>query len=185
MRSITFVVLVAWAVAMRCFFPYTVTNWAIMAVVVGVTILSGVLYAVQTWRHMGEYLRGRFGMVEWTALASMSLAFPAIYLAALQSNGVAAGIIIALLSVEFVTGGLYNFLTTAEKFADYVPPVAKTLLINAAGSLGLLFILAQVPGGERFFNGFSSLALAGSLAFCARGLYVHRRALLSISGLRG
>jgi CDP-diacylglycerol--glycerol-3-phosphate 3-phosphatidyltransferase len=183
MRSITFVVLVAWGFVMRCFFPYTTTNWAIMALVVGVTMLSGVQYAVQTWQHMGGYLKDRFGVVQWASLAGMSVAFPAIFLSALRWDGVATGIIIAILSVEFVTGGLYNFLTTGKGSTDYFPPKTKTILLNSAGLLGLLLVVTQAPGAGA--NGVFSLALVASLASCGRVCYLHRGVLTRISGPSG
>ena len=77
-RIITLVTLVAWALGTRCVFPYTTTIWAIMLLVVGVTILSGLQYVLETWRHLGGYLRQRFGVAEWAAFAGVSFAFPAI-----------------------------------------------------------------------------------------------------------
>jgi phosphatidylglycerophosphate synthase len=178
-RSITFMTLVAWGLATRCIFSYTTTIWAIMALVVAVTLISGLQYMIQTWRHLGEHLRERFGPREWASFVGIGLAFPVIYVSTLYSSGVAVWMVIGILSLEFATGGLKNFLVTLKKSASYIPQVAKTLFLNGAGMLGLLLILFSVPDRTRLLNILLLVVLAASAIYCLRLFYIHRHALMS------
>lgn len=178
-RIITFTTLVAWVFAMRCIFPHTITISAIMALVVTVTLISGFQYVVHTWRHLGRFLRDRFGPREWASFVGISLAFPIIYLSTLYSREVAVWMIIIILSLEFATGGLNNFLTTLRKSSSYMPQMAKTLFLNGAGLVGLLLILFSVPDRTWILNALLLFVLAASLAYCLRSFYIHRHTLIN------
>jgi cardiolipin synthase (CMP-forming) len=177
-RIITLVILVGWALAMRCAFAYTITNWAIMALVVGATLVSGIQYAVRTWMHLGDHRRRSFGIAEWGSFVGVSFFFPAIYLSTLQAQTVATWVIIAIFSVEFITGGLNNLLTTARGFHDYIPPIFKMLLLNGAGALGLLLILLPLSRRTELPNVVLVLGLVASVIFCVTRFSAHRHDLL-------
>jgi CDP-diacylglycerol--glycerol-3-phosphate 3-phosphatidyltransferase len=176
-RIITFVTLVGWALGMRAFFPYQTTNWAIMALVMGITLLSGIQYVYQTWRHLGSFLRRQPGLAQWASFVGIGFAFPAIYLSALSFREAEAWIIILVLSLEFATGGLNNLLATLRARAPYIPPTTKIIILNAAGLLGLAFLALPLPGRIRMLNALLFLGLLASLVYCARTFYLNRRTL--------
>jgi CDP-diacylglycerol--glycerol-3-phosphate 3-phosphatidyltransferase len=178
-RIITFLVLVAWGSGMRCVFSYQVVELAIMALIVGVTCISGFQYVTQTWRHLGGYLRERFGSREWASFVGISLAFPIIYVSTLYSKEVATWMIIAILSLEFAVGGLKNLVTTLKASSTYDPQLTKTILLNGAGLVGLLLILLSVPERTLILNAILLVVLLASLIYCLMSFYTHRHAIFA------
>jgi CDP-diacylglycerol--glycerol-3-phosphate 3-phosphatidyltransferase len=177
-RIITFVLLLGSALLLRCIFPYGIANWLSMFSIVLVTLASGLQYLIQTWKHLGGYLRERFGPREWASFVGISLAFPLIYVSTLYSKSVVVWTVIGILSLEFATGGLKNFLTTLRESSVYQPETAKTLFLNGAGLLGLTLILFSVPTPTQILNTLLLMVLAVSLISCLRFFYIHRHTLL-------
>jgi CDP-diacylglycerol--glycerol-3-phosphate 3-phosphatidyltransferase len=176
-RIITFVVLVGWVLLTRCLFSHTTTIMAVMVLIVSVTLLSGLQYVVQTWKHMGRSLRAEFGAMESASFLGISVVFPVIYVSALYTSEVSPWLIIAILSLEFAGGGLNNLQSTLGASSPYIPQMGKSLLVNGAGLLGLLLLL-WIPGSARLSNVLLLVALAASLVYCLKSFYIHRRALL-------
>jgi cardiolipin synthase len=179
LRSFTFVTLAASVCMMRLLLPYETTTLIVMVIVVVMTLASGLQYLLETWRQMGGYLRERFGTKEWASFVGISLAFPVIYVSTLYSREVAVWMVIGILSLEFATGGLTNFLTTLRKSSSYMPQTIKILFVNGAGLVGLMLTLFSAPTPARALNTLMLVVLAVSLVYCVRYFYIHRRSIMT------
>jgi CDP-diacylglycerol--glycerol-3-phosphate 3-phosphatidyltransferase len=177
-RILTLMSLIAWVLVMRALLPYDRTNQAIMALIVAVTLLSGLHYALLTWRSLKGYVKERFGAREWASFVGIGLLFPAFYLSTLHSREVAVWTVIAILSVEFAIGGLKNFLTTLKGSGAYSPQTTKILFLNGAGLLSVLLLLFSVPHRSEILNTLLFLVFAASLLYCLRFAYRNRHALI-------
>jgi cardiolipin synthase len=176
-RTITFMSLVAWTFAMRILFSGSVTNLAIMSLIVAVTLISGFQYILHTRRHLTEYVRSHFGVEEWASFIGIGLAFPIIYVSMLYAKEIAVWMVIVILSVEFATGGLNNFLTTSRSSSRYRPETAKILLLITPGLAGLMLFVLSVPDRTWILNALLLFVLLTSLLFCVRAFYRNRHAL--------
>jgi cardiolipin synthase len=176
-RILTFVGLVGWALGMRCIFSYTTTNWAIMALVVGVTLASGIQYLLQSWRGLKVDL-GRLGPRGRANSLGIGIAFPVIFISSLHFKEVSAWMILVIVALEFVNGGLRTTLSGSVDPSDRSGEILRTVSLLGAGLCGLALPLLLPWDSTAILNAlFLGMALA-SAVHCARGLYVHRRALM-------
>lgn len=177
LRAVTFFVLVGWATCMRLFLSHSQVIWAIMALVCGATVVSGIHYAiksVEVWGNMGG------GVRLWVTLASivnLAVVFPAVFLAALSLKAVSVWLVLGILCSELAIGGMSG-LWASSHHSDYPGPAwVRICLVNLLGVIGLL--MEETMGGMRdiFFLG----ALIVSLSGCAKAMYETRRILLEAS----
>lgn len=177
-RVLTFVGLVGWAVAMRFAFSYTTTNWSIMALVVGVTLVSGLQYLAWTWQRLRGDLIGQLGVKDWANSLGVGVLFPTVYISTLHSREVSTWVILVIVGIEFVYGGLRStlqvLLDTSFRSADLL----RTVLIVGAGSLGILLTLSLPRGSAYILNTLFLVVSVASAVHCARSLYGHRQILL-------
>jgi cardiolipin synthase len=181
LRALTFMVLVAWALAMRWQFPYEDASWAIMALVTSVTVMSGLHYGYHTWRLLGRELSLSSNWAEAAAFLGGTVIFPSIFLVAVGLPRVSIWLVLAVLASEMVIGGLNNLTATSNTPMRYAPGKVRLAVVNGAGLLGVIFM--AVGTGERYTE-LGHLAfcvsLLASLAGCAKSLYIHRRTLMEI-----
>lgn len=182
LRAMTFMVLVAWTLAMRWLLPYNHANWAIMALVASVTVLSGLHYAYHTWRLLGKDLSGALNWTDGIAFLGATMVFPSVFLAAVSFPQVSIWLVLAVLASEMLNGGLNNLLVAADHPLPYAPGRVRLLLVNGAGLIGVAAAAMGKAAGDAPLVDVAFLTALGiSLGSCARALYVHRRALLGAS----
>lgn len=178
LRGLTFMVLVAWALAMRWQFPYEQVNWAIMALVTSVTVMSGLHYAYQTWRVIGSQLSKSLSWGDGAAFLGVSLLFPSIFVAAAGLPQVSIWLVLAVLASEMLVGGLNNLSVASDVLMPYAPGRLRMAVVNGAGFVGLILTALGTKSwhydlGKMAFG----VCLFASLLGCAKAAYVHRRTL--------
>ncbi len=176
-RILTFVGLVGWALAMRFLFSYTTTNWAIMGLVVGVTIVSGLQYLVLTWRRLKGGIH-RLGLRDWANSLGIGVLFPTVYISILHSREVSVWVILVIVGIELVYGGLRSTLRGSLDPSDRPDETGRTAWILGAGCLEILLALSLPQGSAPILNALLLVVAAASAVHCARSLYGHRRILL-------
>ncbi|MGQ9860052.1 MAG: CDP-alcohol phosphatidyltransferase family protein [Thermodesulfobacteriota bacterium] len=183
LRTATFMVLVLWALVMRWALPHHEANWAIMALITSVTVLSGLHYARQTWKSLGRELFAGIDRAQLASFVGTALVFPSVFLAAVNLPQVSIWLVLSVLALEMLTGGLNNLLVASEKPFTHSPPWrVRMFLINAAGLAGLLgATLGDGQDESLIVDAAFSVALLVSLAGCIRTFYIHRRALMAAS----
>ncbi len=181
LRALTFMILVAWALAMRWQFPYYQVNWAIMALVTSVTVASGLHYAYHTWKLMGAEFSQSFRWADSLAFLAASVLFPTIFLAATGLKVVSIWLVLAVLASEMLVGGLNNLSAASRQALPYAPGKMRLVLLNGAGLVGLVL---TALGTKNWHHDLGDLAfwicLLVSLVGCIKAAYVHRRAFLEI-----
>ncbi len=177
-RILTFVGLVGWALGMRFLFSYTTTNWAIMALVVGVTLASGLQYLAWTWRRLKGDIIGQLGVKEWANSLGIGVLFPTVYISTLHSKEVSPWVVLVIVGIEFVYGGLRSTVQGSRDPSYSSADVLRTVWIVGAGSLGIALTLSLPQGSAFVLNTFFSVISVASAVHCARSLYGHRRILL-------
>lgn len=179
LRGLTFMVLVAWALAMRWQFSYEQANWAIMALVTSVTVMSGLHYAYHTWRLMGSELSRSLNRGDRAAFLGVSVIFPSIFVAAAGLPQVSIWLVLAVLASEMLVGGLNNLSAVSDAPMRYAPGIMRTAILNGTGFVGLMFMEF---GTKTWHYDLGNMAfgacLFASLVGCAKAAYIHRRTLL-------
>ncbi len=172
-------VLVAWALAMRWQFSYEQANWAIMALVTSVTVMSGLHYAYHTWRLMGSELSRSLNRGDRAAFLGVSVIFPSIFVAAAGLPQVSIWLVLAVLASEMLVGGLNNLSAVSDAPMRYAPGIMRTAILNGTGFVGLMFMEF---GTKTWHYDLGNMAfgacLFASLVGCAKAAYIHRRTLL-------
>jgi cardiolipin synthase len=181
MRAVTFLVLVGWATSMRLFFSHSEAILAIMALVCGATLLSGVHYAAKSVKVWSKVERGENLWVIVASLVNLAVVFPAIFLSALGLKVASVWLALAILCSELAIGGMNSLWASSHRHRHYCPPWIRISLVNLLGVAGLLAAQTPFPpmegSRELFFLGALTLSLSG----CARAFYETRRILLEAS----
>lgn len=179
LRGLTFMVLVAWALAMRWQFPYEEVNWAIMALVTSVTVMSGLHYAYHSWRLMGSELSRSFNWGDGAAFLGISLIFPSIFVAVAGLPQTSIWLVLAVLASEMLVGGLNNLSVVSDVPLRYAPGRIRMAILNGAGLTALMFMAL---GTKNWHYDLGNMALGvclfASLVGCVKAAYIHRRTLL-------
>lgn len=177
-RTLTFVGLVGWAFATRFLFSYTTTNWAIMALVAGVTLVSGLQYLAWTWRSLKGDLIGQVGVKDWAISLGVGVLFPTVYISALHFKEVSTWVVLVIIGIEFVYGGLRSTVRGSRDLLGGSADVLRTVWVVGAGCLGILLTLSLPQSSALILNTLFLVVSITSAVHCARSLYGHRRILL-------
>lgn len=179
LRGLTFMVLVAWALAMRWQFSYEQVNWAIMALVTSVTVMSGLHYGYHTWRLMGSDLSRSLNWGDGAAFLGVSFVFPSIFVAAAGLPQVSIWLVLAVLASEMLVGGLNNLSAVSDVPLPYAPGRLRMAVLNSAGFMGLMFMAFGTKNWHYELGDMAFVVcLLASLVGCAKAAYIHRRTLL-------
>jgi CDP-diacylglycerol--glycerol-3-phosphate 3-phosphatidyltransferase len=177
-RSVAFFVLASFAIILRATLHYLMAIWILMAVVLAITLLSGLSYSFQTWRSLGSHILLSFGTKEWVSFLGLGLAFPLIYVSSLYWDDTPVGLVIAILSAEFAMGGLKNSLITLGPSSPYMPQPLKALLMDGMGIAALFVLIVSLPHHTFIVNGLLLAVFVGSIAEGIRLFYHHRQLIL-------
>lgn len=146
--SIWSVVLVGGIVLSRVFFSPVGAMTAILVVIVGFTVVSGLEYA---WG-MRRVLAARFRRVplEAARLLGLSLAVPVLFLPALERQGAPTMAILVLLAAELAVGGLDNSLVQMGRRRGPWSDLVRVALQTGAGIVVLRSVVdSATPGTGR------------------------------------
>jgi cardiolipin synthase (CMP-forming) len=157
--------------ALRWALPPTQAIFALMAIIVAITLYSGAEYA---WG-MRRVLRTRFvrSPLEAARLAGLSFAVPLFYLPALDLKDDPTFAILALLAAEFAAGGLDNSLVQLGYPRSAGPDLFRSGVQAACGAV-LLWALSS-GAGPRIALGATLFALGVTLGDLGVRFLRHRR----------
>jgi CDP-diacylglycerol--glycerol-3-phosphate 3-phosphatidyltransferase len=173
-RSIAAFVLVGAAFCLRLFLPPQEAIWAIMVVIVAVTLASGIQYITRSWTHLRQFLIRKFEARQWAYFIGIALVFPSLYVFLAKFSVLAAWIVILILSIEFAIGGLNNLLTELRIRKDYIASPRKTLFQVLIGIVAFILVLAALPEFRPIVRLVMLVGLAATLVHSIRHFYVHR-----------
>jgi cardiolipin synthase (CMP-forming) len=145
--------------------------FALMSVIVAITLYSGAEYA---WG-MRRVLRARFirSPLEAARLAGLSFAVPLFYLPALDRADDPTFAILGLLAAEFAAGGLDNSLVQLGHARSAGPDLFRSASQAACGAVALWALLSGA--GPRIALTATLLALAVTLGDLGVRFIRHRR----------
>ena len=157
--------------AMRWVLPQTQAIFALMTVIVAITLYSGAEYA---WG-MRRVLRSRFvrSPLEAARLAGLSLAVPVFYLPAIDRTDDPTFAILGLLAAEFAAGGLDNSLVQMGHARGAMPDLLRSGVQAACGAV-LLWALFS-GAAPRIALVATVFALGVTLGDIGTRFWLHRR----------
>jgi CDP-diacylglycerol--glycerol-3-phosphate 3-phosphatidyltransferase len=144
--------------------------FALMSVIVGITLYSGAEYA---WG-MRRVLRARFlrAPLEAVRLAGLSLAVPVFYLPALDRADDPTFAILGLLAAEFAAGGIDNSLVQMGHARGPMPDLVRS---GVQAVCGVVALSALVSGaGPRIALAATVFALGVTLGDVGARVWRHR-----------
>jgi CDP-diacylglycerol--glycerol-3-phosphate 3-phosphatidyltransferase len=147
-NSIWSAVLISSIVLSRVLFSPVGSMTAILVVIVGFTVVSGLEYA---WG-MRKVLAARFrrAPVEAARLLGLSLAVPLLFLPALERQGAPTMAILVLLAAELAVGGLDNSLVQTGRRRGPWADLARVVVQTGAGIVVLRSVVdSAAPGTGR------------------------------------
>ena len=178
-RTMTSVVLVGTVFCARLFLPPQKAIWIIMAIILAITLASGIHYFTTGTAHLRAHLLQKFKAREWTAFLGATVVFPILYVSLAQSKSLAAWVVIAILSLEFAIGGLDNLLLALGVQKDYNLSPKLTFFQNAMGTLVIVILIIAPPGYHAWAQVIVWAVLAVTFLHSFRQFYVHRVHFLS------
>ena len=155
---------------MRSALPPKQAIFALMALIVAITLYSGAEYV---WG-MRRVLRSRFlrSPIEAVRLLGLSLAVPVFYLTALDRTDDPTFAILALLAAEFAAGGLDNSLVQMGYARSAGPDLLRSGIQAACGAVLLWALLSGA--GPRIALAATLFALGVTLGDLGVRFWRHR-----------